>query len=97
MLAVLGVPAGSVTLLQFSSQSCAPCRTTSRLLAEIATDTPAVSHVEVSVEEHLDAVRELDIRRTPTMLIVDSSRRIARRASGLPTSADLRTALLGVS
>ncbi len=61
------------------------------------TGEPAVSQVEVSVEEHLDAVRELDIRRTPTMLIVDSGGRIARRASGLPIGVDVRTALLEVS
>ncbi|MBA2552860.1 MAG: hypothetical protein H0V10_04040 [Geodermatophilaceae bacterium] len=41
----------------------------------------------------VDAVRELDSRRTPTVLILDSAGRVARRASGLPTGADVRSAV----
>lgn len=94
-LAGLGVDpaAAPVTLLQFSSAFCAPCRATRRILAELVTMLPAVRHVEVDAEQHLDAVRALDIRRTPTVLVIDGAGRIVRRASGTPRKADVIAAV----
>ncbi len=94
-LAGLGVDPGAapVTLVQFSSAFCAPCRATRRVLAEVVTMLPAVRHLEVDAERHLDAVRALDIRRTPTVLVVDGAGRIVRRASGQPRKADVIAAV----
>ncbi|MFD0597763.1 TlpA family protein disulfide reductase [Catellatospora coxensis] len=63
--AELGVRPGKVTLLQFSSAFCAPCRATRVVCAEVARSTPGVAHVEVDAEQRLDAVRALDIWKTP--------------------------------
>jgi thiol-disulfide isomerase/thioredoxin len=93
LLAGLGVEAGPVTLLQFSSEYCAPCRATSALCAELAATVEGVRHVEVDAAEHLDAVRELGIRRTPTLLVVDGAGRIVSRAVGRPDRAELLAAL----
>ncbi|GIG60517.1 thiol reductase thioredoxin [Longispora fulva] len=82
-----------VTLVQFSSAFCAPCRATRLLCADVAARIPGVGHVEVDAEHHLDTVRALDIRRTPTVLVVDAAGRIVRRASGLPTRSQLMTAI----
>ncbi|WP_412539950.1 thioredoxin family protein [Longispora sp. K20-0274] len=93
-LAGLGLERGlPVTLVQFSSAFCAPCRATRLLCADVAARTPGVGHVEVDAEHHLDTVRALDIRRTPTVLVVDGAGRIVRRASGLPTRSQLMTAI----
>jgi hypothetical protein len=54
---------------------------------------PGVRHVEVDAESHLDVVRELDIRRTPTTLVVDRTGRIVSRASGQPRKADVIAAI----
>jgi hypothetical protein len=90
----LGLSSGTpLTLLQFSSAFCAPCRTTRVLCADVARTVPGVAHVEVDAESHLEAVRELDIWRTPTVLIVDDEGRILRRASGAPTKAQLLAAV----
>jgi hypothetical protein len=90
----LGLSGGTpLTLLQFSSAFCAPCRTTRVLCADVARTVPGVGHVEVDAESHLDAVRALDIWRTPTVLIVDDAGRIRRRASGAPTRAQLLAAV----
>ena len=71
-LADLGVVAGTpATLLQFSSAFCAPCRATRQVLDEVVKMLPQVRHLEVDAEQHLDAVRALDIRRTPTVLVID--------------------------
>ncbi|SDY95386.1 Thioredoxin [Asanoa ishikariensis] len=89
----LGVdPATPVTLLQFSSAFCAPCRATRRVLADVATMVDGVTHLEVDAESHLDAVRALDIWRTPTTLIV-SGGRVVQRASGVPGKAQVVAAV----
>ena len=93
-LAGLGVTPGTpVTLLQFSSAFCAPCRATRVLCADVAERVPGVRHIEVDAESHLDAVRALDVWRTPTVLLVDSALSVRRRASGAPTRAQLLAAM----
>jgi thiol-disulfide isomerase/thioredoxin len=93
-LAGLGVAGETpVTLLQFSSAFCAPCRTTRVLCADVAARVDGVRHVEVDAESHLDAVRALDVWRTPTVLIIDAAGQIRRRATGAPTRAQLMAAV----
>jgi thiol-disulfide isomerase/thioredoxin len=97
-LAGLGWVAGTpLTLVQFSSAFCAPCRATRALCERAAATVPGVAHVEVDAESHLSAVRELDITRTPTVLLVDAEGRIVRRASGQPTRSQLLSAVAGVA
>ncbi|GAA1856233.1 hypothetical protein GCM10009687_24060 [Asanoa iriomotensis] len=92
-LRALGVdPATPVTLVQFSSAFCAPCRVTRRVLADVSSLVEGVTHLEVDAESHLDAVRALDIWRTPTTLIVAGDR-IVQRASGVPAKAQVLAAV----
>jgi thiol-disulfide isomerase/thioredoxin len=94
MLAALGYQAGTpLTLIQFSSAFCAPCRATRVLCADVAATVPGVRHVEVDAESHLDAVRSLNILRTPTVLLVDAEGEVRKRASGPPTRAQLLAAV----
>jgi thiol-disulfide isomerase/thioredoxin len=81
------------TMVQFSSAFCQPCRATRRILEEVAVLVPGVSHVEIDAEAHLDLVRLLDIRRTPTVLFLDSAGRVRKHASGQPRKADVIAAL----
>ncbi|MFI5795804.1 thioredoxin family protein [Streptomyces sp. NPDC051677] len=81
------------TLVQFSSAFCAPCRATRRVLGEVAGVVPGVTHIEIDAEAHLDLVRELDILKTPTVLVLDADGRIVRRATGQPRKADVIAAL----
>lgn len=90
----LGHPLGQrATLVQFSSAFCAPCRTTRHVLGQIAEAVPGVSHVEIDAESHLDLVRRLDIRRTPTTLVLDASGREIRRAAGVPRNDEVLAVL----
>ncbi len=92
--AELGLPLGErATLVQFSTAFCAPCRATRQILAEVAGMINGVAHVEIDAESHLDLVRRLDIRRTPTVLVVGPDGRIAKRASGQPRKADVIAAV----
>jgi thiol-disulfide isomerase/thioredoxin len=90
----IGGPLGQrATLVQFSSAFCAPCRATRVILAEVAGATDGVTHVEIDAESHLDLVRRLDIRRTPTVLVLGPDGQITTRASGQPRKADVIAAL----
>jgi len=81
------------TLVQFSSAFCQPCRATRLVLERVTTVVPGVRHVEVDAESHLDLVRALDIRRTPTTLVLRSDGSIARRAAGVPREAEVIAAI----
>ena len=90
----LGAPLGErATLVQFSSAFCQPCRATRRVLDDVSRTVPGVAHVEVDAESNLDLVRRLDVRRTPTVLVLDARGGIVRRASGQPRKADVIAAL----
>jgi thiol-disulfide isomerase/thioredoxin len=80
-------------LLQFSSSFCAPCRAARQVLGDIASFTDGVAHVEINVADRVDLVRVLDVRRTPTMFLLDPDGRIAARASGAPRKEDVLAAL----
>jgi hypothetical protein len=81
----LGAPLGArATLLQFSSAFCQPCRTTRAVLATVSRTQPGIAHVEVDAESHLELVRRLGIRRTPTTLVLDAAGRELGRAVGVP-------------
>ena len=88
-----GVLGERATLLQFTSAFCAPCRATRRILDEVAQMIPGVRHVDLDVDDHLELVRELNIARTPTILVLDAHGVIVRRASGQPRKADVISAL----
>lgn len=89
----LGTPGERATLLQFSSAFCAPCRATRRILADVSELVPGVAHVEVDAEAQLALVRRLNIRKTPTTLVLDAHGREVKRASGAPRKADVIAAV----
>jgi thiol-disulfide isomerase/thioredoxin len=90
----IGGPLGErATLVQFSSAFCAPCRATKRILGEITGMVDGVAHVEIDAESHLDLVRRLAILKTPTVLVLDASGAVVRRAAGQPRKVDVIAAI----
>ena len=91
----LGVRPGDadLTVVQFSTAFCGPCRATRLRLQQLQVTRPGLAHVDVDAESHLDAVRELDVRRTPTLFYLDRHGRLLGRSSGAPRPAEL-TALV---
>ena len=63
------------------------------LLGEVSALVDGVVHVEIDAEANLALVRRLDVLRTPTVLVLDASGRIVKRASGAPRRADVLAAL----
>lgn len=94
----LGADLGErATLVQFSTAFCQPCRATRRILDDVSRQVDGVRHVEIDAESHLDLVRRLDVRRTPTVLVLDPAGRVVRRASGQPRPVDVIAALGAVA
>lgn len=90
----IGAPLGErATLVQFSSAFCTPCRATRVILADVAAKVPGVVTVDIDAEEHLQLVRDLDIMRTPTVLVLDAAGAVTTRASGLPRREQVMAAL----
>lgn len=94
----LGADLGErATLVQFSTAFCQPCRATRRILDDVSRQVDGVRHVEIDAESHLGLVRRLDVRRTPTVLVLDPAGRVVRRASGQPRPVDVIAALGAVA
>jgi thiol-disulfide isomerase/thioredoxin len=82
-----------LTVVQFSTAFCGPCRATRARLQQLQTTRPGLAYLHVDAESHLDAVRALDVRRTPTLFYLDRSGALIGRSSGAPRPDEL-TALV---
>ncbi|WP_062462578.1 thioredoxin family protein [Demequina soli] len=95
--ATLGAKRGfDATFVQFSTPMCAKCPPTAQLLGRIADEDPRVAHIEIDAAERLDLARELDIMRTPTILLLDGDGVVVSRISGAPSEQQAREALAAV-
>jgi len=84
---------GRATLLQFSTEVCAPCVPTRRVLSQIAATTEGVNHVDVDLTHRPDIAAKFNVLQTPTTLILDRAGHIRARIGGAPKPADVRAAL----
>jgi thiol-disulfide isomerase/thioredoxin len=84
---------GRATLLQFSTEVCAPCVPTRRVLAQIAASTDGVRHVDLDLTHRPDLAAQFNVLQTPTTLILDRAGVIRARIGGAPRQADVRAAL----
>jgi thioredoxin-like negative regulator of GroEL len=91
----LGVRPGDadLTVVQFSTAFCGPCRATKARLQQLQAGRPGLAVVQVDAESHLEEVRELDVRRTPTLFYLDRAGQLIGRSSGAPRPEEL-TALV---
>ena len=71
---------GRATLLQLSSEVCAPCRATARVLGDLSDDD--VRHVEVDITDRPDLVSRFNVLQTPTTFILDRDGTVRARIGG---------------
>ena len=91
---VIGVELGSrVTMVQFSSAFCSPCRATKALLEDMVKTMPDVRYAHIDAESHLELVRKIDIRSTPTTLFLNSDGIEVGRAMGTPKRSQVLAAV----
>jgi thiol-disulfide isomerase/thioredoxin len=90
----LGAPLGErATLVQFSTEFCASCPPTKRMLGQVAAEHQGVELVEVDAAARLDLARRLHVYTTPTILVLDPDGTITSRASGQPRKSDVLAAI----
>jgi thiol-disulfide isomerase/thioredoxin len=83
IVSIDGVPLGErATLLQFSTEVCAPCRSTARVLGELADGVDDVKHVELDVTHRADLAARYRVMQTPTTLILDQFGAVRARIGG---------------
>jgi thiol-disulfide isomerase/thioredoxin len=95
VLTGLGVRPGDaeLTVVQFSTAFCGPCRATRARVQQLQTSRPGLAHVHVDAESHLEAVRALGVRRTPALFYVDRAGTVVGRADGAPSLPALAAAV----
>jgi thiol-disulfide isomerase/thioredoxin len=85
---------GHATLLQLSSEVCAPCRATARVLGALEAD--GVRHVEIDIAHRPDLAARFNVLQTPTTLILDSAGAVRARIGGAVRRDVVEAALLTV-
>lgn len=80
-LAELGQTA---TLVQFSTEFCASCPGTRRLLQRIVYDRDDLIHIDVDLTNDPALASRLHILQTPTVFVLDGRGRLASRIGGTP-------------
>jgi len=95
--AIVGTELGSrATMVQFSSAFCTPCRATKVLLEDMVKTMPDVRYAHIDAESHLELVRKLDIRSTPTTLFLNGAGVEVGRAMGTPKRAQVHAAIAAI-
>ena len=89
----LGLSRTGPTVVHFSAEWCGPCVGVRKVVDQVCADLPAVAHVEIDLDANPEAARKLSVLSLPTTLIFDAEGQARYRASGVPTAADLRSAL----
>jgi thiol-disulfide isomerase/thioredoxin len=94
----LGEELGSrATMVQFSSAFCAPCKATHALLSQMVVPMHDVKHIHIDAESHLELVRQLDIRSTPTTIFLNRDGIEVGRAAGTPKREQVLAALNAIA
>ncbi len=70
------------TLLQFSTEFCASCPATRRMLGAIAESSDGVTHVDVDLTNRADLANRYGILQTPTTFILDGAGTLVARIGG---------------
>jgi thiol-disulfide isomerase/thioredoxin len=76
--------ARGATLLQFSTEVCAPCRAARAVLGDVASGHPGVDHVDLDLTHRPDLAARFNILQTPTTLILDGKGVVRARIGGAP-------------
>lgn len=96
-VAALGLSRSGPTVVHFSAPWCGPCDRVRRVVVQVCDDLgdpgSPIAHVEVDLEANPQTARRYSVLSLPTTLIFDSDGRQRYRASGVPSAADLRSAL----
>ncbi|HEU0257680.1 MAG TPA: thioredoxin family protein [Microbacteriaceae bacterium] len=86
-------PGTAATLLQFSTDHCAACGPTRRVLGRVASEHDGVTHLDINLTPYPELARRLNIMQTPTTFLFDGAGRVRGRIGGAPRLPELLSAL----
>jgi thiol-disulfide isomerase/thioredoxin len=89
----LGLSDTGPTVVHFSAEWCGPCAGVRRVVDQVCGELPEVAHVEIDMDDNPAAARRLSVLSLPTTFVFDADGRQRYRVAGVPTAADLRSAL----
>ncbi|MCB9438744.1 MAG: thioredoxin family protein [Mycolicibacterium sp.] len=89
----LGLSDSGPTVLHFSAPWCGPCTQVRKVVDAVCAELPTVAHVEIDMDADPEAARRLSVLSLPTTIIFDAGGHPRYRTTGVPTAADLRSAL----
>jgi thiol-disulfide isomerase/thioredoxin len=89
----LGLSSTGPTVVHFSAPWCGPCAGVRQVVDQVCAELPQVAHVEIDMDANPDAARRLSVLSLPTTIIFDAIGRPRYRTHGVPSAADLRSAL----
>jgi thiol-disulfide isomerase/thioredoxin len=93
----IGIELGSrVTIIQFSSAFCSPCKATAQIISTLIRDMDDVKFVQIKSEENLKLVEKFDIKSTPTVIFFNSHAMEVGRAVGIPTNQQVLASIAAV-
>lgn len=96
-VAALGLSRSGPTVVHFSAPWCGPCDRVRRVVVQVCDDLDdpesPIAHVEVDLDANPETARRYSVLSLPTTLIFDVDGRQRYRTSGVPSAADLRSAL----
>jgi thiol-disulfide isomerase/thioredoxin len=88
--------ASRVTIVQFSSAFCSPCKATAQIISTLTKDMDDVKFVQIKSEENLQLVEKFDIKSTPTVIFFNTHAIEVGRAVGIPTSQQVLASIAAV-
>ncbi|HTN56619.1 MAG TPA: thioredoxin family protein [Microbacterium sp.] len=89
----LGVTAGRVSLVQFSTETCSRCPQVRRMLQGVAAAHDGVDHVDIDLTHRPDLARRHRVLSTPTTFLIGADESLVARFAGAPRRADVESAL----
>ncbi|MCH9709336.1 MAG: thioredoxin family protein [Actinomycetia bacterium] len=81
------------TIVHFSAAGCGPCVAVRRVVEQVCANQPTVAHVEIDMDINPVATQMLSVLSLPTTFVFDADGKQRYRASGVPRTADLQSAL----
>lgn len=85
--------ADGATLVQFSTEVCAPCVATRRVLSGVASERDDVSHIDVDLTNAPELASRFHVLQTPTTLVLDRAGVVRARIGGAVRLADVNAEL----
>jgi len=93
----IGVELGiRVTIVQFSSAFCSPCKATAAIIKNLVKDLDDVVYVQIQSEQNIPLIEKFDIRSTPTVIFFNGMGMEVGRAMGTPTNDQVLASIASV-